>query len=193
MKSLRFLFALSICATLFFSSCTKDTPILEEQKTMGDAELITALYASDALTDKGEIKDDNKYGFTIGLDELPKELRDQLRGKESWTFDDKVNIAPENVARIWGDKIEKESPLLDKGLNFEGKNYQLNKTFMTPDGHSLTENVAKDPSILANARDVLEYLYVEHEIEVEIEIDGEGNIEITITETVYIEYCVIIF
>ena len=181
MRTLRLFLAFSVCTALFLVSCTKEAPIIDTPTD--DTELLSALYDADALVGKGEVKADDKYSFTVRMDELPAELATQLSGRENFTLNNELAITPEQVQAIWGEQVE-GTPLAD-GLTIAGKDHKVTRTYMTPDGESLTEQVEDNPNILADARDVLEYIYVEHGIL----IDGNGNVY----EYIYIEYCSIVF
>lgn len=193
MKSLRFLFALCVLTSLFFTSCVEENPILEKQQPADDTELVSALFDSDELVGIGEVKESeesDKYSFTVRTDELSQDLQDQLDGKESWAFDNKLSISPDVMKRIWGEKIKDTE--IENGFDFEAKEYIVHDTYMTPDGESLTEQVENDPSILANARDVYAYLYVEVNVEVEVTIYGDGSVTVEVDIDVYVEACVIV-
>lgn len=184
MKSLRFLFALSILTTLFFTSCVEENQILEQPQSTDDAEMISTLFDSDQLIGIGEVKEGNKYSFTVLTDDLSQDLQDQLEGKEKWVLDNTMSISSDVMKRIWGEKIKDTE--IENGFDIEAKEHIVTETYMTPDGESLTELVKDDPTILANARDVISYLYVEVGDIVDVETEE------VVGSYIYVESCTII-
>ena len=160
MKALKLFLLVGILTTFVFTSCNKDDQTLETPQ-LSDVELLTAIYNSDAATDNGKVKDGDKFGLAVRLDELPADLRAQLEGKKNLNLDANISIDAETAKSIWGDKVSDESPILN-GFSIDPQDVELKKVYMSEDGEDITAEIEQNPELLNDRRvTVIDYIYIE--------------------------------
>lgn len=170
--------------SVFMTSCTDNATQDMANLATDDSELLEALYSSETLVGKGEVKNDNEYSFAVKLDDLSDDLKAQLENKESFNLNKAFDISSENLKNIWGDSMH--PTLLEQGIQMDKGEYTIKETYMTEDGKDMTAEVAADPTVLDRV-DV--YVYISVTISVEVTITGN---EILVDVDVEVEACAII-
>lgn len=152
------IFALVLLASaMMFQSCNKEEVAPQEIESVDDSALLKAIYESEVLTDKGEVKDDGSYSFAIPFEDLSESIQTQLEDKKTLEINNPINISGENLQRIWGDKMNSEA--LERGIQIQKGAIEVNQTYMDNDGNNMEEAVLNDPTIL-DRKEIINYLVV---------------------------------